>query len=97
VDPRVSHKASTVAVRRAGLPQHISAHPWRHAFAIHLLQRGTDIRPMPPRLGHNEVATTTIDTHILPPGGQGVPSPLDDLGVCSSCFPVCLTYNSVAQ
>jgi site-specific recombinase XerD len=66
VDPRVSHKASTAAVRRTGLPQHISAHPWRHAFATHLRHRGTAIRPMPPRLGHHEVATSMVDTHILP-------------------------------
>jgi site-specific recombinase XerD len=70
-----------VAVRRAGLTKHISAHPFRHAFATHLLQRGTDIRTIQHLLGHHDVATTMIDTHILQQGGQGVPSPLADLGV----------------
>ncbi|MGH8068356.1 MAG: tyrosine-type recombinase/integrase, partial [Candidatus Entotheonellia bacterium] len=59
----------------------ISAHTCRHAFATHLLQRGTDIRTIPHLLGHNDLATTMIDTHLLQQGGQGVPSPLDDLGV----------------
>jgi site-specific recombinase XerD len=81
VDPSVIHNAITVAVRRAGLTKTISAHTFRHAFATHLLQRGTDIRIIQPRLGHNDRATTMIDTHILQQGGQGVPSPLDDLGV----------------
>ncbi len=81
VDPSVINKASTVAVRRAGLTKTISAHTCRHAFATHLLQRGTDIRTIPHLLGHNDLATTMIDTHILQQGGQGAPSPLDDLGV----------------
>jgi site-specific recombinase XerD len=81
VDPRVINDAITVAVRRAGLTKTISAHTVRHSCATHLLQRGTDIRTIQPRLGHNDLATTMIDTHILPQGGQGVPSPLDDLGV----------------
>jgi site-specific recombinase XerD len=81
VDPRVITKAMKVAVRQAGLTKPISAHTLRHAFATHLLQRGTDIRTIPPRLGHHDLATTMMDTHILPHGGQGVPSPLDDLGV----------------
>ena len=81
VDPSVINKAIKVAVRRAGLTKTISAHTFRHAFATHLLQRGTDIRTIQPLLGHNDVATTMIYTHILQQGGQGVPSPLDDLGV----------------
>jgi integron integrase len=81
VDPTVINKAIKVAVRRAGLTKTISAHTFRHSFATHLLQRGTDIRTIQQLLGHNDVATTMIDTHILQQGGQGVPSPLDDLGV----------------
>jgi integron integrase len=81
VDPSVINKAIKVAVRRAGLTKHISAHTFRHAFATHLLQRGTDIRTIQHLLGHHDLATTMIDTHILQQGGQGVPSPLDDLGV----------------
>jgi len=81
VDPSVINQAIKVAVRRAGLTTHLSAHPVRQAFATHLRQRGPDIRPIQPRLGHNEVATTMISTPVLQQGGQGVPSPLDDLGV----------------
>jgi integron integrase len=81
VDPSVINNAIKVAVRRAGLTKTISAHTCRHAFATHLLQRGTDICTIQQLLGHHDVATTMIDTHILQQGGRGVPSPLDDLGV----------------
>ncbi len=81
VDPSVINKAIKIAVRRAGLTKQISAHTFRHSFATHLLQRGTDIRTIQALLGHNDVATTMIYTHILQQGGQGVPSPLDDLDI----------------
>ncbi len=81
VDPSVINKAIKIAARRAGLTKQISAHTFRHSFATHLLQRGTDIRTIQALLGHRDVSTTMIYTHILQQGGQGVPSPLDDLGV----------------
>ncbi|HWT80146.1 MAG TPA: integron integrase, partial [Candidatus Methylomirabilis sp.] len=79
VDPAVVNKAIKVAARRAGLTKVISAQTFRHSFATHLLQRGTDIRTIQELLGHSDVATTMIYTHVLQQGGQGVPSPLDDL------------------
>jgi len=79
VDPSVVNKAIKVAARRAGLVKVISAHSFRHSFATHLLQRGTDIRTIQALLGHKDVATTMIYTHVLQQGGHGVPSPLDDL------------------
>jgi integron integrase len=81
VDPSVINKAIKAAARRVGLTKRISAHTFRHSFATHLLQRGTDIRTIQALLGHNDLATTMIYTHILQQGGHGVPSPLDDLGV----------------
>lgn len=79
IDPAVVNKAIKVAVRRAGLTKVVSAHTFRHSFATALLQRGTDIRTIQALLGHSDVATTMIYTHVLQQGGQGVPSPLDDL------------------
>jgi integrase len=79
IDPSVINKAIKSAARKAGLTKRISAHTLRHSFATHLLQRGTDIRTIQALLGHNDVSTTMIYTHILQQGGHGVISPLDDL------------------
>ena len=79
VDPSVVNKAIKVAAARIRLKKNISAHTFRHSFATHLLERGTDIRTIQALLGHKDVSTTMIYTHILQQGGHGVPSPLDDL------------------
>ena len=75
----VINKAIRAASGKAGLVKKVSAHTLRHSFATHLLQRGNDIRTIQALRGHNDVSTTMIYTHVLQQGGQGVPSPLDDL------------------
>jgi integron integrase len=79
VDPSVVNKAIKTAAKKVGIKKRISAHTFRHSFATHLLERGTDIRTIQALLGHKDVATTMIYTHVLQQGGHGVASPLDDL------------------
>jgi len=79
VDQSVVNKAIKQAVKQAGIIKNVSAHTFRHSFATHLLQRGTDIRTIQSLLGHKDVQTTMIYTHVLKQGGEGVVSPLDDL------------------
>jgi integron integrase len=79
VDPSVVNKAIKTAAKKVGIKKRISAQTFRHSFATHLLERGTDIRTIQALLGHKDVATTMIYTHVLQQGGHGVASPLDDL------------------
>lgn len=77
IDPKMLQRAVAKAVKAAGLTKHATCHSFRHSFATHLLESGYDIRTVQELLGHKDVATTQIYTHVLNRGGRGVRSPLD--------------------
>jgi len=73
----VWQRAVKTVARRAGITMSVTPHVLWHSFATHLLERGTDIRTVQTLLGHNDVKTTEIYTHVMQKPGLGVRSPLD--------------------
>nr|WP_051252689.1 integron integrase [Ferrimonas kyonanensis] len=79
IHPSNLRKAVKHAARQAGIEKEVTCHTLRHSFATHLLQQGIDIRTIQAQLGHSNLKTTQIYTHVLQMGADGVTSPLSRL------------------
>lgn len=79
MDESIVQKAVKRAVAEAGLTKRVSCHVLRHSFATHLLEDGYDILTVQELLGHKDVRTTMVYTHVLNRGGKGARSPMDSI------------------
>jgi len=77
--PSSVQKAVKTAAKKANIVKHVTPHTFRHSFATHLLESGYDIRTIQTLMGHKDVKTTMIYTHVAQCGVLGVRSPLDEV------------------
>jgi len=78
LDPSGLQRSVKESVKKLGIHKRATCHTFRHSFATHLLQKGYDIRTVQELLGHKDVRTTMVYTHVLQRGGLAVKSPLDE-------------------
>ena len=79
IDESILQKEVKTAIREAGIVKNASCNTFRHSFATHLLKNGYDLRTVQELLGHSDVRTTMIYTHVLNRGAKEVESPLDGI------------------